>query len=202
MKKLKFAPRKDFWLFIALGIIAVLVALVLAPFWQNTNVFFSDWGVYALKIMIAICLLAYISFCLAPKIIRGGRNVVTVLTVIESVCLLFVALGCILAQFNVINISGACSIFGLCLFFRGTVEIFRAYYYRGGESRPYPVWQLVIAIAMLSFGTYCFAKQLLSDTTILWIFVVFILVVGALLITYGAVCSPKKLKKTKNSKEA
>lgn len=200
MKKLTVSARKDFVLFIVLGALAVIAAILFAPFWESTDVFFASWGMTALNLMIAAVLLVYLFTFLFPKILHGSRGAVLVLTLVEFLCIFLIALGCILTQFRVINISGACAILGLCLFCRGTVEIFRAYYYRGGNSKPYPVWWLAVAILMVAFGTYCFAKPLLSDEQILWIFVIALLLVGAALITYGCLCRPKS-KKAKKSKK-
>lgn len=202
MKKLTVSARRDYPLFIVLGALAVIVAILFAPFWKDTDVFFADWGMTALNLMIAAVLLVYLFTFLFPKILHGSRGAVLVLTLVEFLCIFLIALGCILTQFKVLNISGACAILGLCLFCRGTVEIFRAYYYRGGSSKPYPVWWLGVAILMVAFGTYCFAKPLFTDEQILWIFVVFLLLLGAALITYGCLCRPKsKTQKTKKSKK-
>lgn len=202
MKKLTVSSRKDYPLFIVLGALAVIAAVLFAPFWKNTDVFFSTWGMTALNLMIAAVLLVYLFTFLFPKILHGSRGAVLVLTLVEFLAIFLIALGCILSQFKVINISGACAILGLCLFCRGTVEIFRAYYYRGGNSKPYPVWWLGVAILMVAFGTYCFAKPLFTDEQILWIFVILLLLLGAALITYGILCHPehKGGKKSKKSK--
>lgn len=202
MKKLTISSRKDYPLFLVLGALAVVAAILFAPFWKDTDVFFSDWGRTALNLMIAAVLLVYLFTFLLPKILHGSRGAVLVLTLVEFLAIFLIALGCVLSQFKVINISGACAILGLCLFCRGTVEIFRAYYYRGGNSRPYPVWWLAVAILMVAFGTYCFARPLFTDEQILWIFVILLLLLGAALITFGILCRPqKKGTKTKKSKK-
>lgn len=197
MKKLAVSQRKDYPLFLLLGAFSVLSAVLFAPFWQETEVFFSDWGAQALKLMIAAALLIYLFTFLVPKILHGGRGAVGALTIIEAFCVLLIALGCILTQFKVLNISGACAILGVCLFCRGTVEIFRAYYYRGGKTHAYPVWWLAVAILMVAFGTYCFARPLFSDTAVLWALVLFLLLLGILLIVYGILCRPQKKAKKK-----
>lgn len=197
MKKLTVSQRKDYPLFLLLGVLSVLAAVLLAPFWQKTDVFFADWGGKALKLMIAAVLLVYLFAFLVPKILRGGRGAVGALTIVEAFCVLLIALGCVLTQFKVLHISGACTILGVCLFCRGTVEIFRAYYYRGGKTRTYPVWWLAIAIFMVAFGTYCFAKPLFSDTAVLWVLVLLLLLLGILLIVYGILCRPQRKARKK-----
>lgn len=192
MKKLTVSQRKDYLLFLLLGILSVIAAVLFAPPWQGVDVFFSSWGAKALDLMIAALLLVYLFSFLVPKILRGGKGAVAVLTLVEAGCVLLIAIGCILKQCKVLNISGACAILGVCLFCRGTVEIFRAYCYRGGKTRRYPVWWLAVAVFMVAFGTYCFAKPLFSDTAVLWVLVAFLLLLGVCLIVYGCLCRPKK----------
>lgn len=195
MKAFKIAPRRDFALFIVLGSLACLAAILFCPLWAKTDLPWATWGTKIIQLLIAACLIAYLCTYLWKKVTRGGNGVIRVLTVIEFVCLALIALGCILSQFKVFNISGACAIFGLCLFCRGTVEIFRAYYYQRGSSTRYPVWWLAVAIAMVAFGTYCFARPLFTDVVVLWIFVLALLVVGLCAIFYGVACRPKKKSK-------
>lgn len=200
MKNLKVAPRKDFVLFIIIGSLLTLAGILFFPLWASVDVPWSDWGSKIIQLIIAAFLLLYIFGYLLKKVTKGGNGVIKVLTIIEFVLLLLIALGCVLSQFKVINISGACVIFGLCLWCRGTIEIFRAYYYQRGNTTKYPLWWLCIAIALVSFGMYCIAKPLFSDMVILWIFVFLLLVLGILLIVYGSLCAPKSKKKASKSK--
>ena len=121
---------------------------------------------------------------------KRTNGVVKVLTIIEFVILALIALGCILQQFKVINVGGACAILGLALWCRGTVEIFRAYYHQKGNNEKYPVWWLAVAIALVTLGTYIFAKPVFSDVVILWIFVILILLVSIILIVDGILAKP------------
>lgn len=204
MKKIKVAPTRNFWVYILLGALSFLAALLFAPFWQSVDVPWASLGRSVLDLLIAACLFVYLFTFLLKKLLRGGNSALLVLLVLEFSCLFLIAVGCILKQFRVINISGACAILGLCLICRGSVEIFRAYYYRGGNSRPYPVWWLAVSLGMVILGTYCVAKPLFSDNIVLWLFVVLLLVLSVVLITYGVACrpEPKKSEKQKNEKSA
>ena len=132
---------------------------------------------------------------------KRTNGVVKVLTIIEFVILALIALGCILQQFKVINVGGACAILGLALWCRGTVEIFRAYYHQKGNNEKYPVWWLAVAIALVTLGTYIFAKPVFSDVVILWIFVILILLVSIILIVDGILAKPASGKKKSKSAE-
>lgn len=200
MKSLKVTPRKDFVLFIILGSLLTLAGILFFPLWAEVDVFWADWGRKIIQLIIAAFLLLYLFGYLLKKVTKGGNGVVKVLTIVEFVLLLLIALGCVLSQFKVINISGACVIFGLCLWCRGVIEIFRAYYYQKGNATKYPLWWLCVAIAMVSLGIYCIAKPLFSDIVILWIFDILLFVLGIFMIVYGSLCAPKSNKKPKKNK--
>lgn len=194
MKKLTVKTARNYFLYIIGGILLCLAAVLFCPLWEKTDLPWATWGRQIINLIIAACLLIYLFGFLIKKILRG-TGVVRVLTAVEFVLLMLVALGCVLSQFRVLNIAGACAVFGFCLWCRGTVEIFRAYYHQRGSAARYPVWWLCIAIAMVSFGMYCIARPLFSDITVLWIFVTVLLLLGVLAIAVGVLAKPKKKTK-------
>lgn len=192
IKKLNFKTTCAFWAYICIGVITVLFGVVLAPAWSGTNVFFKSWGAKIIDIMIAIAIISYLIFYLAKKIKSSPNTTIQILIVVEFVLLSVIALGCILSQFKVIDIGGPCQILGLALWCRGSVELFRAYYYRRDTSVRYPVWYVALAIAMVTFGTYIFAKPFFTALHLQWIFCGVIGIIGILLIVYGIMVKPKK----------
>ena len=169
------------------------------PIWQNAGdwVFWKDWGQNLVNIIIFACIVLYLCLFLVKKIRRRSNGVVKVLTIVEFVLMSLIALGCILQQFKVINIGGACAILGLALWCRGVVEIFRAYYHQHGNNDRYPLWWLVCAIALVSVSVYLFAKPLFSDVTLIWIFAILLILAGIILFIDGFLAKPvsKKSKK-------
>lgn len=198
-------PKKTkfFWAYIVVGIIGILLGIMLMPVWDSCPdwVFWRTWGKQIINIIICVCIILYLVFFLLKKIMKRTNGVVKVLTIIEFVILALIALGCILQQFKVINVGGACAILGLALWCRGTVEIFRAYYHQKGNNEKYPVWWLAVAIALVTLGTYIFAKPVFSDVVILWIFVILILLVSIILIVDGILAKPASGKKKSKSAE-
>lgn len=194
---------KFFWAYIVVGIIGILLGIMLMPVWDSCPdwVFWRTWGKQIINIIICVCIILYLVFFLLKKIMKRTNGVVKVLTIIEFVILALIALGCILQQFKVINVGGACAILGLALWCRGTVEIFRAYYHQKGNNEKYPVWWLAVAIALVTLGTYIFAKPVFSDVVILWIFVILILLVSIILIVDGILAKPASGKKKSKSAE-
>lgn len=198
---LLFRPKKTklFWLFFVTGVLAILLGIMFMPIWQNAGdwVFWKDWGQNLVNIIIFACIVLYLCLFLVKKIRRRSNGVVKVLTIVEFVLMSLIALGCILQQFKVINIGGACAILGLALWCRGVVEIFRAYYHQHGNNDRYPLWWLVCAITLVSVGVYLFAKPLFSDVTLIWIFAILLILAGIILFIDGFLAKPvsKKSKK-------
>ena len=197
------STTKWFWVYIVLGILGIIAGIMLMPVWSGCPdwVFWKDWGMKIVNMIICVCIVLYLCLYLINKIMSRSNSVVKILTIIEFVLLALVALGCVLQQFKVINIAnGACAILGLAMWCRGVVEIFRAYYHQRGNNDRYPLWWLVISICLVSFGVYLFAKPLFSDIVILWIFVVLILLVSIILLIDGPLAKPKSRKtKTKSN---
>ena len=183
---------------IILGAICLLGAIIFAPiwnFWEGCP--WRTWGSQIISILIAACIIAYLALFLAKRIKANGKRAIQVLTLIEFGLLSLIALGCIFSQFKVINIQGACQIFGLALWTRGTIELFRAYYYRADSKEVYPVWYLGVSVCMVTLGTWFFVKPFIQDVVILWIFVIGLLISGILLLAYG-INKKKNTRKSSN----
>lgn len=191
---------KNYLACLTVGIIFILAAVIFAPIWDFWDSCpWKDWGKQIINIIIAACIVCYLAFYLVKKL-KYGKRVIKVLTIVEFAILSLIALGCIFSQFKVINIQGACQVFGLALWTRGSIELFRGYYHRADSKEYYPVWYLAISIAMVTFGTWCFVKPFIQDIIILWIFVSLLFVCGILLLVLGF--NNKPLKKVNNSKSS
>lgn len=183
---------------IILGSVFLLASILFAPIWDFWDSCpWKDWGSEIVNLLIAALIILYLVLFLVKKIKAPAKRVIKVLTIIEFALLALIALGCIFSQFKIINVSGACQIFALALWTRGVVEIFRAYYYRSDSKEVYPVWYLGLSIVMVTFGAYCFAKPFIEDIVILWIFVISLLLLGALLLVYGITKLTNKKKPSK-----
>lgn len=186
-----------------LGVMCIIAGILFAPiwyFWEKCP--WKTWGNDIINILIAICILAYLFLFLVKKFKGNGRRVIKVLTIVEFTLLFLIALGCVFSQFKIINIQGACQIFGLVLWSRGCVELFRAYFYKADSAEVYPVWYLALSIAFVTFGTYCFAKPFIKDVVILWIFVIILLIGGIALIAISNYSNTTNVKTKKISAKA
>ena len=202
MKKLLTLKKtKAFWLYFILAAIFLLAAVMLAPVWSSTDVFFKDWGRKVIDIFIAVLIIIYLCVYLVKKVARGGNGVIKVLTIIEFVALSLIALGCIFAQLGVFKINEPCKIVGLIMWCRGTIEIFRAYYFRGASTVKYPVWLVAVAVALVTFGTYLFVKPLFTAVHLQWVLAAIMLAIMIFLIYAGFATKPegRRPKKKSNS---
>ena len=195
MKILNARKSRLYWLYYILAVALTAGAIVLAPIWGSTDVFFKSWGSKIINILLAVAILYYVILYLFKKV-RSSRGAVQILTAVEIVLLSLIALGCVLSQFRVINVSDPCQILGLALWLRGVIELVRAYYYRGSSSTiKYSLLQLAIAIAMVSFGVYLFARPFISRVAIQWILVCALLIFAVFTLLYGISAKPNKKKK-------
>ena len=193
---MKIKKSKIFWFYIVIGFLLAILSVMLAPIWNSFEwAFFKDWGISLLNLFIAACLCAYLFTYLFKKIKKADNNTNLILLLVEFIFIAMIAVGLVLTQFKVINIGGACQILGVVLWLRGSVEIFRAYYFRGTDTNSYPAYLVAVAIGLVTLGTWLFVKPLIQDVVILWIFVSLLLFAGIILIAYGFASKPAKKKK-------
>lgn len=192
---------KNYAACLILGFVFIISAALFAPIWNFWDGCpWKDWGKQIINIIIAACIVLYLALYLAKKLTKGKR-VIKVLTIVEFAILSLIALGCIFSQFKIINIQGACQVFGLALWTRGTIELFRAYYHRADSKEYYPVWYLGISIVMVTLGTWCFVKPFIQDIVILWLFVALLFTTGVILLILGFNNKPPKVASEKPEKK-
>ena len=189
--KLNFKKTKAFWLYIVLGILSIALAVLLAPFWMNTDVPFKTWGSSFVNIFMGSAILLYLILYLAKKIKDAPNQKVMLLCIAEFAILGVIALGCFLAEFDILNLSRPCIILGIAFWSRGSIEVVRAYLYKGIGTK-YSPWLLILAICMITFGTYIFANPLFEAIHLQWMLVIGFTVLGIFLIFYGAKTKPAK----------
>ncbi len=156
-------------------------------------------GLKIVNIAIALLLVAYLALVLFP-LVKHKRGTVQILTIVEFVLVCLIAVGLILQQFKVFNIVGACKIIGLVVWLRAVVELFRAYFYRGKDSSyNYAVWYFCLILALITFGTYMFAKPFFTDQQVVLALSIICFVLALALIVIGIIYIPKN-KSSKSSK--
>ncbi len=194
--------KGDIILCFVLAVLAIAVGVVLLPA-------VTSWGSTMLNWVIAAGLVAYsFAYLLGVAAHSGGK--IKLLTIIEMVVMLLIALGLVLAQFKVFAVSEVCQIVGLALALRGIVCMFKAYYYQFDSKAKYPLMTFVVNIVILVFGVYIFAKAFVSNGQLVIALAVICFVLALVLIVYaitlisadnkGKSKSKGKSKKTSKSK--
>ena len=112
------------------------------------------------------------------------------------ILLILIAIACIAGQFSPIKVGTIGQILGFVLWVRGAIEVFRAYYYKdSANGAKYPVWQVFVAILLISAGTYFIVSNVLSDKAVLWAVTVLCALCSILAIVLGIIKKPIKNKK-------
>lgn len=185
--------KLDWLVYFIVSIISITLGILLIV--NNYEI-----GMKILNIAIAIILLCYLFLFLLP-LIKHKRGTTQILVIIEFVLVGLIAIGLVLQQFNVFNIAEACQVIGLVIWLRAVVELFRAYFYRGTNSNyKYPVWYFCIMLALITLGTFMFAKPFFNNTQVVLTLSICCFILAVALIILGIIFVPKKSKKVKKSK--
>lgn len=198
MSKIK--KSKNYVWFIVLGVILLLSAFILMPFWGSVweECPWKDWGIKFISIAMAILILMYLFGFLVRKIAKSSGTI-QVLTIIEFTLLALIALGLVFSQFKILSIPDEPSIIiGIALYIRGVIEIFRAYYYKQSSTYNYPVYWLVVAIMFVTFGVIFILNVSISKLWVLWVLIISLIVLSIISIVYGVLKKPIKTKKENN----
>ncbi len=180
-----------------------IIAAVLLLALGLCGIFLPEYGLKALQYIVAALLVLYIISVLFPEV-RRARGRLQILVFVEMALVFLVAIGLVIDSFQVIDLGEACRIFGFVLWLRGVTDICRAYFAHGTESaKYYPFWRLMIFIAFVSFGAYLFARPIITDARLVFIFSLAFIVLALFFIYLMILALPKKSgeKKAKKSEK-
>ena len=179
-----------FWAYWIAGIIAVLVAVMIAPLWEGTGVFWRDYGRTAIDILLCVAIFLYVIMYLVREASREGLTSVRILLIIEIAVLVLIAVGCVLKQLAIIKVGGAAEVIGVAIWLRGAVLAYRSYF-----SKSYTIFHLALAIGLITLGTVLVVRPLFTAIQLRYIVAVAVLVFGITLMVLGVLCKPKAKKK-------
>ncbi len=190
MKKTKLFP-----LYFISAALVIALGVMLLPVFSGTELFFADWGSYAVNLLICAALILYIFLYLVRALKRARRESVRMLIVVEIVLFSIIALGTVLEQFNVIKLGGPCVILGVAVWLRGVVGAVGGYLYRHtSEEKRYGMIEFLVSILLVTLGTALVVRPFFTERDILWILSVALIISGALLAVVGIVSMPEKKK--------
>lgn len=128
--KFKIEKTRAFWIYIVGGLLSMVVGAILLPVWGKTNLFFKNWGMHSVSVMISAVLLAYILLYLVKRIKRYSNTPAQIVAIVELVLMAVIAVVCFVSDFVPYNISlgGPCQIFAIALWVRGASGVYTGYY--------------------------------------------------------------------------
>ena len=193
-KNLVIKKNKLFWLFIVLGAIVLLFGVTLLPVWKDIDIFFASWSDAGVNIVLFAILVFYIVLLINRNLVKRKSKFIVGITIIELIVLLFVAVSCLLQQFNVFSIFGPCFVFGLMIYFRGLVNVLEPYFSSISTNNSKSRLSVLVSIVLLTVGAIMMVIKV-PNNIFNWIIAITILLVAVLLILFGILSMPKKEKK-------
>ena len=193
-KNLVIKKNKLFWLFIFLGAIVLLFGVTLLPVWKDIDIFFATWSDAGVNIVLFAILVFYIVLLINRNLVKRKSKFIVGITIIELIVLLFVAVSCLLQQFNVFSIFGPCFVFGLMIYFRGLVNVLEPYFSSISTNNSKARLSILVSILLLTVGAIMMVIKV-PNNIFNWIIAITLLLVAVLLILFGILSMPKKEKK-------
>ena len=193
-KNLVIKKNKLFWLFIVLGAIVLLFGVTLLPVWKDIDIFFASWSDAGVNIVLFTILVFYIVLLINRNLVKRKSKFIVGITIIELIVLLFVAVSCLLQQFNVFSIFGPYFVFGLMIYFRGLVNVLEPYFSSISTNNSKARLSVLVSIVLLTVGAIMMVIKV-PNNIFNWIIAITVLLVAVLLILFGILSMPKKEKK-------
>ena len=195
---------KAFWVFIVLGILIVLMAVILSPIWKDMGLFFSSWGGAFVFALMGVGIVLYLVFLHGPRLKdknehNGG---VKAINIIEIVVLSMVALLSVTCQIVTLGATGPCHILGIVFWICGVLHTLRALLKKGSANTGYLIFTIILAVLSITFGTFIFLRPLFSTTDLQWVLAFILVVMGVYFFVHGIKVKPvsEKKEKTKDKK--
>ena len=175
---------KNFIFDIVVGVIALALGIVMLPPFKI--------GERALNILLAVALVAYLVIHLFGKLARS-KGSTFILTLIEFTVISLIAIGLVLQQFKVFNISGVCETLGFILWLRGAVAATAMYITLGRvKSGRYSLPKFLLYILLMSVGMYLFAHPLISNLVFNWLICIFFFIATLVFAGLAVLYSPSR----------
>ena len=197
MKK-EIKKTKNFWIYIALGVVLILFAAFLLPIWGTfwAECPWKDLGMTIVSYIMAALIVIYLFGYLFKKI-KQSNGIIQVLTIIEFTLLLLIAVGLVITQLKLLNIPDSPSIIlGIALYIRGTVEIIKAYYHQKTSNDKYSIGWVLLAILLVTLGVVLICTNFVDKLMVLYVIIFALVVLGLYSIVSGILAKPESKKTT------
>ena len=166
-------------LFLALGIV------MLPPF---------EIGIKVLNVLFAVLLVCYLVSFLYDKIKRA-RGSILVLSFVEFIIVSIVAIGQLLQQFKLFNLSSGCATLGFVLAVRGIFSVIEMYMLASTSKRArYNLPLFIGYLALASVGVFLLARPFISDLIINWVLSGVCFLIAVIFTGFALLYAPRKKK--------
>lgn len=209
-KKFKVAKTSFYWLYFVCGVVCILSSIFFAPFWvhfgfnESTNKYNIPWAsfyTYALAAILSALILVYVFTILLKRIKQ--KNIIKRIRIIfalEFSLMIVIAFVLLLKAIFYNNENffffNTLELLAIIMWIRGFVEIIHAYYYDRKTLSNYPLWFLLINIALLSAGPVLFyigVKNNDVDLYVSYTICALLLFFGSFLCICGVLAKPIKV---------
>lgn len=195
-----FQKTKYFWVYFIIAALGGTLGVFLMPIWAGTTYFWRDWGAKLLNLILFALLVVYIFLYFIPRIRGEGKKDLHTLRIVETCLLMVLALLCLLAQFGIVGFMSPCFAFGIVAWLRGCFYIIEAYLFDGKRRAAYPLFLLILALGLVTFGTFLFLRPI-PGNHFLWLISLAILVLSCVALLMGFFTKPKAKKKAASKEE-
>lgn len=172
--------------FILAALLLALGIVMLPPFGIGQKI---------LDVIVAIGLVVYLALYLFGRL-RRTRGTALILTAIEFFVILLIAVGLVLKQLQIFAIGETCQIIGVVIWLRGIVSLLSHYFtsYQTQRKKRSLLFFL-LSLALVTLGTYLFAKPLFTNETVLWIVSIALIVAALCFVALAILYLPARKKK-------
>ena len=182
-------------IYLILSLLFIAAGIVLFPNLTNLG-----WGEKLLDLLIGLALLVYFVIVIIPSLdnFSSKHNEIKVLTVIETVLVIFLMVASFLSFFNIMSTLPINIIVGGTLWLRGTCLVVGAIH---GRKSKFGVLGKYLYILLISLGIYVIFSNLITEVVLLTSLCVLLFLLALILLICSIKYWPKKAKKEKAPKK-
>ena len=186
MKSAKKKLYKNFVFNIIIATLALALAIVMLPPFKI--------GQTVLNILLAATLLAYIVIYLFDRV-RRTKGMLFFLSLAELVIVAVMALGLVLRQFSIFELSSVCGTVGIVLWLRGIIALVSMYVTSQNTKIKYSLPMFSLYLFVTSLGMFLYARPFISDLVLTWMICVFFFISALVFAALALLYSPTKRKR-------
>lgn len=195
MKVIK--KTKLFFIYIIISVIFLVGGIFFMPIWENTDVFWKDWGNKSIYLLIAILLLLYFIFYIIKYIKKNKSNTLYTLQIIEATLIGVLIVLCSINYFTnfMTSFFKTSKVLGTVLLIHGVIGLLSFYFGSRPSNKTYSLILYILYMLLLCFGSYFLTSNAIQDKYMIWLFAIILYVLFGVFLTIGLLAIPNKKSK-------